>query len=123
MINDNYPKYVILLTQVIPLGIQRREKGSFCGVKDVCPYDSSDIRFTQKGETLYAFCMKTPTGDVKIVSFGKRSKISDQKVKAVTLLGSKEKLNWKQDAEALVISKPSKLPDWEVATFKIEFKK
>ena len=106
-----------------PTTKKSQEKGRFGGVKDVRPYDSSDIRFTQKGETLYAFCMKSPTGDVKIVSLGKLSKISDKKVKSVTLLGSQEKLSWKQEADALVISKPSKLPDWEVATFKIEFKK
>ena len=78
-----------------PTTIQKQEKGSFGEVKDVRPYDSSDIRFTQKGETLYAFCMKSPTADVKIISLGKQSKISDQKVKSVTLLGSKKKLSWK----------------------------
>jgi len=67
--------------------------------------------------------MKAPTADVKIVSLGKQSKISDKKVKSITLLGSKEKLNWKQEPEALVITKPAKLPDWEVMTFKVEFKK
>ena len=105
-----------------PTTKKSQEKGRFGGVKDVRPYDSSDIRFTQKGETLYAFCMKSPATDVKIFALGKQSKISGQKVKSVTLLGSKEKIGWKQGGEALVISRPPKLPDWEVMTFKIEFK-
>jgi alpha-L-fucosidase len=106
-----------------PTTQKNQEKGRFGGVKDVRPYDSADIRFTQKGNTLYAFCMKNPVGDVKITSLGKNSKVSVQKVKSVSILGSDEKLKWKQEADALVIVKPAKLPDWEVVTFKVEFKK
>jgi alpha-L-fucosidase len=106
-----------------PTTLKSQEKGRFGGVKDVRPYESTDIRFTTKGESLYAFCMGIPSGDVKIVSLGTNSKISAQKVKSVTLLGTNEKLNWKQEADALVIVKPAKLPDWAVSTFKVEFKK
>ena len=106
-----------------PTTLKNQEKGRFGGVKDVRPYESTDIRFTTKGESLYAFCMGTPSGDVKIVSLGTNSKISGQKVKSVQLLGSNDKLTWKQEAGALVISKPIKLPDWPVVTFKVEFKK
>ena len=106
-----------------PTTQKNQEKGRFGGVKDVRPYGSADIRFTQKGETLYAFCMSKPEGEIKIISLGKNSKISGQAVKSVSLLGSKEKLTWKQEAGALVISKPVKLPEWEVLTLKVEFKK
>jgi len=106
-----------------PTTRQKQEKGHFGGVKDVRPYESADIRFTTKGENLYAFCMGVPAGDVKIVSLGKNSKISDKKVASVKMLGCKEKLSWKQENEALVIAKPAKLPKWTVVTFKIEFKK
>ena len=106
-----------------PTTIQKQEKGSFGGVKDVRPYAAKDIRFTTKGDTLYAFCMKSPVEGVRIISLGKNSKVTDRQVKTVTLLGSNEKISWKQEDDALVISKPSKLPDWEVSTFKIEFKK
>jgi alpha-L-fucosidase len=105
-----------------PTTLKSQEKGRFGGVKDVRPYESTDIRFTTKGETLYAFCMGTPAGDVKIVSLGKNSKVSNKKVVSVKMLGSTEKLNWKQDEEALVIAKPAKLPEWPVVTFKVELK-
>jgi alpha-L-fucosidase len=39
------------------------------------------------------------------------------------MLGNKAKLVWEQGTEALVIKKPSKLPEWQVVCFKIEFKK
>ncbi|MEI7829082.1 MAG: alpha-L-fucosidase [Prolixibacteraceae bacterium] len=106
-----------------PTTQKNQEKGRFGGVKDVRPYESTDIRFTQKGNTLYAFCMKNPVSDVKITSLGKNSKISGQKVKSVSILGSDEKIKWDQADDALVITKPVKLPDWEVVTFKVEFKK
>jgi alpha-L-fucosidase len=106
-----------------PTTQKSQEKGRFGGVKDVRPYESTDIRFTTKGETLYAFCMGKPAAEVRITSLGTNSKVSNQKVASVKLLGSKEKLSWKQEADALVISKPAKMPDWPVLTLKVDFKK
>ena len=102
---------------------KNQAKGQFGGVKDVRPYEATDIRFTTKGETLYAFCMGSPTGDIKITSLGKTSKLNNKTIASVKILGSNEKLAWKQESGALVITKPSKLPDWQVVTFKIEFGK
>ncbi len=106
-----------------PSTSKNQAKGQFGGVKDVRPYDSNDIRFTTKGETLYAFCMSKPLGDIKITSLGKNSKVNSKTVASVKMLGSKEKLTWKQEGDALVITKPAQLPEWQVATLKIEFKK
>lgn len=106
-----------------PSTLKKQEKGSFGGVKDVRPYESADIRFTTKENALYAFCMGTPSGDVRITSLGKSSKLNDKAIVSVKILGSNEKLVWKQGDDALVIAKPSKLPEWQVVTFKIEFKK
>jgi alpha-L-fucosidase len=103
--------------------MKKQEKGVFGGVKDVRPYENSDIRFTVKGGTLFAFCMDSPSDDIKISSLGKNSKLADKKVKSVSMLGSDEKLKWEQEEDALVIGKPVKLPDWQVTGFKIEFKK
>ena len=102
---------------------KNQAKGQFGGVKDVRPYEATDIRFTTKGETLYAFCMSSPTGDIKITSLGKTSKLNNKTIASVKILGSNEKLAWKQESGALVITKPSKLPEWQVVTFKIEFGK
>ena len=85
-------------------------------------YSEKDIRFTQKGETLYAFCLGTPSADIQIHSLGKNSKLTDHPVESVTMLGSDQKLSWKQETAGLVISKPEKLPEWKVVTIKITFK-
>jgi len=101
---------------------KKQEKGRFGGVKDVRPYESTDIRFTTKDNNLYAFVMDTPTADVSILSLGKNSTINDRKIRKITMLGSEEKLNWKQQDDALVITLPSKLPEWKVVAFKIGLK-
>ena len=106
-----------------PSTSKNQAKGQFGGVRDVRPYEAADIRFTTKGETLYAFCMSKPSGDIKITSLGKNTKVNSKTIASVKLLGSKEKLTWKQGVDALVINKPAQLPEWQVATLKIEFKK
>ena len=102
---------------------KNQEKGQFGGVKDVRPYSSSDIRFTTKDETLFAFCMEAPAQDIRIQSLGKDSKVSTREVASVKMMGSSEKLKWSQEDGALVINKPAKVSSWQVVGFKIEFKK
>ena len=102
--------------------MEKQEKGRFGGVKDVRSYAPEDIRFTTKGDTLFAFCMDTPAGNISISSLRKNSTINEGKVKSLKMLGSDEKLKWKQGSDALVISKPLKLPDWKVVGFQITLK-
>ena len=98
-----------------------QEKGRFGGVKDVRPYESKDIRFTSKDGAVYAFCMSKPTGNIAVSSLGKKSNVNGKTVASVKLLGCNETLNWNQKDDALIINLPSKLPDWQVMTFKVEF--
>jgi len=105
-----------------PSTLKNQAKGQFGGVKDVRPYESNDFRFTTKGEVLYAFCMSKPAGDIKIEALGKQTKVNTKEIASIEMLGSKEKLLWKQSAEELVIKKPDSLPNWQVLTFKIQFK-
>jgi alpha-L-fucosidase len=86
-------------------------------------FSSKDIRFTIKGNTLYAYCLGKPESDILIRSLSKSSKHADKPVASVALVGSSEKISWKQTADALIIKKPSKMPAWQVTGFKIEFKK
>ena len=103
--------------------MEKQEKGRFGGVRDVRPYESADIRFTAKDGILYAFCMDKPVNDINISSLGMNSKLPDKKVKSVSMLGSDEKLKWNQQEDALIITKPSLLPEWKVVGFRIEFRK
>ncbi len=86
-------------------------------------YSSKDIRFTTRDNTLYAYCLGKPEEDIMIRSLGKSSKPDVKTIASVAMVGSKEKISWKQTAEGLVIKKPANLPSWQVTGFKIEFVK
>jgi len=103
--------------------MKNQEKGRFGGVKDVRPYEEGDIRFTTKGNLLFAFFMVPPADEIRIESLGKSSKLDNKSISSVKMLGSTEKLKWKQEDNALTITKPAKLPGWQVISFKIAFRK
>jgi alpha-L-fucosidase len=86
-------------------------------------FNAKDIRFTTKGNTLYAFCLGKPEADINVKSLARGSKFSGKAIASVAMVGSTEKINWKQTPEGLVIKKPVKMPEWQVIGFKIEFKK
>jgi alpha-L-fucosidase len=66
--------------------------------------------------------MATPESDIRMTSLGKNSQVSNRAIASVSMLGSKEKLKWKQEGDALVISKPTTLPAWKVSGYKIVLK-
>ena len=102
---------------------ENQKAGHFGGVSDTRGYQSTDIRYTTKGNNLYAFVMAPPEGDIHLVSLGRNAKLADKEIVSVSMLGSKEKLKWNQGDDALVITKPQDLPSWKVQGFKIVFKK
>lgn len=79
-------------------------------------YTASDIRFNQKGNVLYATVLGSPTGDITIKSLAKGS----ARVKSLEVLGSGEKIQWKQQAGALDITRPKLIPNQIALVFKIE---
>ncbi len=101
----------------------QQEKGQFGGLKDTRAYQPTDIRFTTKDGILYVFCMNTPVENIVVKSLGKFSKYSNKAIASVSLLGSKEKIQWKQGDNSLLINKPSTMPDFSVVTFAVKFKK
>lgn len=95
-------------------GDAKVEGGHF---KEDFGFTAKDIRFTRSkdGKTMYAIALGVPEGEVRIKSLigGKRT-VSD-----VRLLGSGEKLSWKQGADGLVIQKPAAWPCGHAVAFKI----
>jgi hypothetical protein len=70
----------------------------------------------------YAFCMIVPApGSVlRIKSLGTDAKYLGNPVKIVTLLGYNGKLQWKQEADGIVIACPSEMPFETSIVFKVE---
>ncbi len=78
---------------------------------------AKDIRFNQKGNILYVTVLGVPAEDISIKSLGKTK--GNIEIKSIEVLGSKEKLTWQQNAEALVIKKPEIVPNDIAVVFKV----
>ena len=89
--------------------------------KEVDNYNAQDIRFTTKKNQLYAITLALPKTELRIQSLGSRSPLINKPVTRVQLLGSNEKLHWKQEDDALVIQLPEQLPSDYSSSFKIAF--
>jgi alpha-L-fucosidase len=87
----------------------KQEANTFGGVKDVGskPFTSADIRFTSKGEALYAFAMAWPV-DGKLTIHSLAS--GKGQVQQVSLLGYDGKIDFKQTADGLEVILPAKAP-------------
>lgn len=78
-------------------------------------YTQKDFRFTTKGNSLYVFTMQIPTDDILIKSLP----LGTKKINSVKLLGSKQKIKWKQTINGLQIIKSKKYPTKHVACYQI----
>ncbi|MDR1337185.1 MAG: alpha-L-fucosidase [Tannerella sp.] len=94
-------------------------KGSFTD-NEATAYTASDIRFTAKGNDLYAISLNWSDHSVLIKSLD-REAIADAKIIDVKLLGSGEKIKWQQTDEGLNLFFPKDKPCQYAYAFKISF--
>lgn len=73
------------------------------------PFTSEDIRFTTKGNALYAIVLACAQGDVTIRSLSSRSEIPAENILNITLLGYAEPLAWSQDEQGLTVHLPEQM--------------
>ncbi len=84
------------------------------------PFTGEDIRFTTKGNSLYAIALAWPqNGKLVVKSLASGSKLSQSKVRSVKLLGSEAQLKWSQNQEGLVVELPSRKPGDYAFAFEI----
>ncbi|MEJ0103697.1 MAG: alpha-L-fucosidase [Bacteroidota bacterium] len=93
--------------------------GSFSDQKK--PFTAKDIRFTTKGETLYAIAMGQPSSNTLINALGQKA--GNGIIATIDMVGSAEKVSWTQGAEALVIKPSKNYPSENAVVYKITFKK
>jgi alpha-L-fucosidase len=86
------------------------------------PFTAEDVRFTSKGDTLYAIVLGWPTNAMQIRSLGKAAKLLDKPVGGITLLGSDERITWSQTEDAVTIQPPQAKPSDHTIVFKIALK-
>jgi alpha-L-fucosidase len=82
-------------------------------------FSAQDIRFTRKGDDLYAITLGLPSGQVVIRALAKDSPLVTGEPTSVTLLGSTETLSWSRTADGLTITLPAALPCKSALSFKI----
>ena len=97
-------------------------RGQFGGARDVRPYTPEDMRFTMKGDSLYAFIMVWPeTKSAVVKSLAANSpQIGERKVADVSLLGHGGKIEWTQDEKGLNVKLPDQPPCASAVTLKIK---
>ena len=83
-------------------------------------FTAEDIRFTQKGNTLYAVALGWPSdGVLTIKSLAANSPYVQGEISQVGLLGSGATLRWNRDAEGLKVNLPEEKPGRYAFTLKV----
>jgi alpha-L-fucosidase len=81
------------------------------------PYSAADIRFTAKGNALYAFVMGWPQdGKVMIKALGSAAPHLGKRIARVELVGSARPLAFRQTAQGLLVTLPARKPDLAYAS-------
>ncbi len=83
-------------------------------------YTVKDIRFSTRGDTLYAIFLGIPEGTATIRSLATTAGLCGGKVQKVTLLGSGKPLGFTQDAEGLHVEFPREVPCKHAVAIRIE---
>jgi alpha-L-fucosidase len=81
-------------------------------------FSQQDIRFTTKDGVLYAFVLARPTEDVVIRTLAVGG-LHEDKISRISMLGSRESLEWARDDDALTIQLPEDIPNLPVVGFEI----
>jgi alpha-L-fucosidase len=93
---------------------EKPEGGRFGGARDVRskPYTSEDVRFTRKGDVVYAVLLAWPENkEATVKALGNESPhLNGRRVTAVSLLGYNGTLVWTQDGRGLHVVLPDRAP-------------
>ena len=84
------------------------------------PFTTEDIRFTTRGDVLYAMVMGAPERTATIHALGTGSSPQPGRAANITLLGSAEDIAWEQKESSLEIAIPRALPSEHANVFRIE---
>jgi alpha-L-fucosidase len=97
-----------------PSTVEAPDKGKFGGSRDVrkAPYTAQDIRFTKKGDTVYAILLAWPADRAAVVKSmaNQAAAMNGAGVADVTLLGCDQALKWTRDADGLHVELPAQAP-------------
>ncbi len=85
--------------------------------------NAEDVRFTRKGNELYAIALGWPEdGKLRIRTLKQGTRIASGGIAGISLLGSKVPVRWKQTTEALEVELPSEKPCRHAYALKLSVK-
>lgn len=96
-------------------------KGGAFTDKDYVPMTARDVRFTTKGDVLYALTLAWPEKELLIRSLSTLLPLCQKKIADVRMLGSDEKIEWSHGEEGLLLKPPAAKPCEHAFAFKITF--
>jgi alpha-L-fucosidase len=86
------------------------------------PFTAGDVRFTAKGEILYAIPLAWPeAGRIVIRSLARPGGREERAVAKVDLLGHEERITWEQTGEGLVVTLPVARPAEPALSLRVAF--
>ncbi|NLR78426.1 alpha-L-fucosidase [Chitinophaga eiseniae] len=84
------------------------------------PYGHDEVRFTTCGNHLYIFVLNPAQSEISLSSLGLNN-ADVKKIKTMKLLGSSQKINFRQMRNNLMIDVPARRPTNYCAVFKVTF--
>lgn len=93
-------------------------EGAFTDTKRA-PFTGQDIRFTTKGDTLYAIALAWPGAQLTIHSLAPSAGLWDRTIEGITLLGHSGALEWSSGDQGLTVTLPGQPPCQHAFVFKI----
>lgn len=84
------------------------------------PFSASDVRFTMKGDFLYAIALGHPAGELRIGALGLGKGLLEAKVGSVKALSTGGELSFEQGDEALTIYAPVEIGNDLATVYQIE---
>lgn len=85
----------------------------------VVPYQPEDVRFTVKGDSLFAICLGWPGKFATIQSLGSGALLKSGEISSIRMLGVDRDLGYSHTEGALTINTPPEKPCEHAYTFKI----
>lgn len=78
--------------------------------REMARFTEKDIRFTQKGDVLYAICLGWPGRELAIRTLGYNGKLFPGDIREISLLGSDQNISWEHTKDALLVRFPGNKP-------------
>jgi len=98
-------------------GPTKSASGSFADQK--VPFTWKDVRFTAKGDVLYVTALGLPNAQLNVKSLSLKS--GNGKVSSIKMLGSDQKITWKQNDNELIIEPSKSYPSEYAVSYAVTF--